>query len=329
MRYRHALQSPHSGLTKSHSHSPTGLRPDQLFRKWFCGLGQVPAWKHITKKQLPSKGPAGRTQRDLFNKYEMVMKYLIGPAASDQIVKDIEGSFEACWARVCTAAEWPLTTRWSCCTVYDKLTPELRSKLDAAPPMQWSPVQIQAHAIGVDSVAALVQGIREGQANADAAAIASTLAAADAAQLHANARISTAIHCIPSAFRIPAGMTVEQWWTCWHTPCTIAGFTARWRDCDLKERMRQLHNSDKASFPANICRSQIQLLVKGMEVMKVLRASVRGLTNEQLDADVVVALATCLEAASVEYGCIFDGAIRTVYNKMMSARKRAAQEFDL
>ena len=324
-------QLPIAQLSSSFS-VPTGLRPDQLFRKWFCGLGQVPAWRHITKKQLPLKGPAGRTQRDLFNKYEMVMKYLIGPASSDQILKDIEGSFEACWARVCTAAKWPVTTRWSCCTVYDKLTPELRSKLDAAPPMQWSPVQIQAHAIGVNAVAALVQGLREGQANADAAAmgsIASTLAAADAAQLQANARISTAINCIPSAFRIPAGMTVEQWWTCWHTPCTISGLTARWRDCDLKERMRQLHHTDKASFPSNVCRSQIQLFVKGMEVMKVLRASVPGLTNDQIDADVGIALASCLAAASAEYGCIFDGAVRTVYNKVMSARKRAAQESDL
>jgi hypothetical protein len=71
-----------------------------------------------------------------------------------------------------TAAELPVTSRWSFSTVYDKLTPDLRAKLAVLPPMQWTSVQIQAHAIGAGAVSALLRGFREGQANADAAAAA-------------------------------------------------------------------------------------------------------------------------------------------------------------
>ena len=56
----------------------------------------------------------------------------------------------------------------------------------------------------------------------------------------------------------------------------------------------------------------------------MLRACVPSLTNEHVDSDVSDALAACVAAATVEYGSIFDGSTRTVYNKLMSARKRGA-----
>jgi hypothetical protein len=298
---------------------PTGLRPEQLFNKWFCRFGQVPAWMHITKKQLKTQG---RAQRDLFNKYEKVMEFIIGPAPIDQILKDVETSFEGCWARFCTAAEWPVTNRWSCSTVYDKLTPELRAKLEVAPPMQWTPLQVHAQAIGADAVPALLRGIRAGQANADAVAAAAISCSLES-RVHAEAIIDTAIHglCLPSAFRIPDGFTIEQWWTCWHTPCTVSGFTARWRDCNLLELLRHLHRSNPASFPAAEFRSQSQLFSKIMGVMDALRACVT-LADSDVDVDVSGSLESCVAAANEKYGSIFHGSIRSVYNRLMSARKK-------
>jgi hypothetical protein len=298
---------------------PTGLRPEQLFNKWFCRFGQVPAWMHITKKQLKKQG---RAQRDLFNKYEKVMQFLIGPAPIDQILKDVEGSFEGCWARLCTAAEWPVTTRWSCSTVYDKLTPDLRAKLAVAPPMHWTSVQIQAHAIGADAVPAALRGIRTGQANADAAAADAISASLDS-RVHAEAMIHIAIHghCLPSAFRIPDGFTIEQWWSCWHTPCTISGFTARWRDCKLLELLRQLHQSDPSSFSAIDLRLQSQFYSKITVVMKALRACAT-LSDADVDADVSAALSSCVLAAKGKYGNIFYGSIRSVYGRLLIARKQ-------
>lgn len=297
---------------------PTGLRPEQLFNKWFCRFGQVPAWMHITKKQLKTQG---RAQRDLFNKYEKVMEFIIGPAPIDQILKDVESSFEGCWARFCTAAEWPVTNRWSCSTVYDKLTPEVRAKLAAAPPMQWTPVQIQAHAIGAEAVPAFVRGIRAGQANADAAAADAISASLDS-RLHAEAFIDSAIHGhhLPSAFRIPYGFTIEQFWTCWHTPCTISGFTDRWRDCNLLQLLRQLHRSDQRSFPASEFRAQSQFFSKTMAVMNALRACVT-LSDADIDVDVSGTLESVIAAAKEKYGNIFYGAIRSVYNRLALARK--------
>lgn len=298
---------------------PTGLRPEQLFNKWFCRFGQVPAWMHITKKQLKKQG---RAQRDLFNKYEKVMQFLIGPAPIDQILKDVEGSFEGCWARLCTAAEWPVTTRWSCSTVYDKLTHDLRAKLAVAPPMHWTSVQIQAHAIGADAVPAALRGIREVQANAEAAAADAISSSLDP-RLHADAIIDTAINrlCLPSAFRIPDGFTIEQWWSCWHTPCTISGFTARWRDCKLLELLRQLHQSDPASFSAIDLRLQSQFYSKITVVMKALRACAT-LSDADVDADVSAALSSCVLAAKGKYGNIFYGSIRSVYGRLLIARKQ-------
>jgi hypothetical protein len=164
----------------------TGLRHDQLFRKWFCGLGTLPAWRHITKEQLPTKGKEGRAQRDLFTKYQIVMKFIIGPAVCDHIIKDIEGSLVSCWTRFCTTAGWPLTTTWSGSTIYDKLTPILRSTLEAAPPFHFTPAQIQAQTIASSAVPAFLGSLLEVQHSRDDAVAAAQeqLSAAIAASQH-------------------------------------------------------------------------------------------------------------------------------------------------
>ena len=250
------------------------------------------------------------------------MQFIIGPAPIDQILKDVEGSFEGCWARFCAAADWPVTTRWSCSTVYDKLTPELRAKLEVSPPMQWTPLQVQAQAIGADAVPALLRGIRAGQANADAVAAAAISCSLES-RVHAEAIIDTAIHrlCLPSAFRIPDGFTIAQWWTCWHTPCTISGFTARWRDCNLLELLRHLHRSNPSSFSAAELRLQTQFFSKITVVMKALRACAT-ISDADVDADVSAALSTCVLAATGKYGNIFYGSIRSVYGRLLIARKQ-------
>ena len=181
--------------------------------------------------------------------------------------------------------------------------------------MQWTPVQIQAHAIGAEAVPALVRGIRAGQANADAAA-------ADAISASLDSRVQAIIHSAiaPSAFRIPDGLTIEQFWTCWHTPCTISGFTGRWRDCNLLERLRQLHRSDQSSFPASEWRAQSHYFSKIMAVMNALRACVT-LSDADIDVDVSGTLEFVVAAAKQKYGNIFYGAIRSVYNRLALARK--------
>jgi hypothetical protein len=284
---------------------PTGLRPEQLFNKWFCRFGPVPAWMYITKKQMKTQG---RVQRDLFNKYEKVMHYIIGPASVDFILKDVEASFEGCWSRVCDVAGWPLSTRWSCSTVYDKLSPELRDRLDRAPPFHIHP-----------ATPALLQNARVAQGIADTAAVASISASVNTA---VSAALSDHIPVIelPSAFRIPDGMTVERLWNCWHTVCTVSGFTSRWRDCDLMQLLRELHRKHDLGAAYS---TQKSLLSKSIEVLKVLQSCAPLMTNEEIDDDAGAAFASCAAVASVTYGEIFRGTVRTVYNKMMLAKKNS------
>lgn len=307
---------------------PTGLRPQQLFRKWFCRVGLVPAWINITKKQLPQKGPEGRRQRDLFNKYEKVMHYLIGPAAVDSIVKDVEGSFETCWARFCTAVDWPVTTQWSCSTVYDKLTPEIRLKLESAPPQQWTPVQVGAHAFGVAAVPALLAGLRVAD-NTVLTGLSSAIANAESSFLHTNSIISNSILAtpLPSAFRIPAGLSVERLWVCWYTVTTVSSFTGRWGDCKLLQRFRDLQLLHPNAFTKADCRMQCQYLSKCEQVLKALRACVPDLTDAQVEADATSALLSCIAAATPTYGDDVFGrnsSVRTVFNKMCSHRHSVA-----
>jgi hypothetical protein len=309
---------------------PTGLRPEQLFRKWFCRVGHVPAWINVTKKQLPQKGPEGRRQRDLFNKYEKVMHYLIGPAAVDSILMDVEGSFETCWARFCTTVAWPVTTQWSCSTVYDKLTPELRLKLETAPPMQWTDVQVGAHAFGVSTVPALLGGLRAGLASADnpvRTGLSSAIADAESSLMHTNAIIANSIigTPLPSAFRIPSGLTVERLWVCWYTVTTVSSLTGRWRDCQLLQRLKDLHALNPNAFTKTDCRSQCQYLSKCVQVLNALRACVPDLTDAEVEADATAALLSCIAAASPKYGDVFgrNSSVRTTYFKMCSQRESA------
>ena len=101
---------------------------------------------------------------------------------------------------------------------------------------------------------------------------------------------------------------------------TISGFTGRWRDCNLSELLRQLHRSDQRSFPASEFRAQSQYLSKIKDVMIALRACVT-LSDADIDVDVGGTLKSLIAAAKDKYGDIFYGSIRSVYNRLLSARK--------
>ena len=101
---------------------------------------------------------------------------------------------------------------------------------------------------------------------------------------------------------------------------TISGFTGRWRDCNLSELLRQLYRSDQRSFPASEFCAQSQYFSKIKDVMIALRACVT-LSDADIDDDVGGALESLIAAAKNKYGDIFYGSIRSVYNRLLSARK--------
>lgn len=299
----------------------TGLRHDQLFRKWFCGLGTLPAWRHITKEQLPTKGKEGRAQRDLFTKYQIVMKFIIGPAVCDNIIKDIEGSIVSCWTRACTAAGWPLTTTWSGSTIYDKLTPTLRATLEAAPPFQFTSVQIQAQSIASAAVPAFIGSLLEVQRNrndAVAAAQNQLSAAIDASnrsETEIGALISGVVKLpLPLGWRVPTlGQTVENFWMCWHGITAVGGLNARWRDIDLIISLKKLRDRDPVAFPTSKCKQDVWYVSQSVQVIETIRA---GITLAEIDADVVATFTSCIAAANLKYGNIFLGSTRTAWEKM-------------
>ena len=299
----------------------TGLRHDQLFRKWFCGLGTLPAWRHITKEQLPTKGKEGRAQRDLFTKYQIVMKFIIGPAVCDHIIKDIEGSLVYCWTRFCTTAGWPLTTAWSGSTIYDKLTPILRSTLEAAPPFHFTAAQIQAQTIASSAVPAFLGSLLEVQHSRDDAVAAAQeqLSAALAASQHSETEIGALVSGVvkvdlPPGWRVPSlGHTVENFWMCWHGITAVGGLNVRWRDIDLIPSLKKLRDRDIVAFTSSQCKQQVWYVSQSIQVIETIRA---GMSLTEIDADVVAAFNSCMTAATLKYGNIFLGSTRTAWDKM-------------
>jgi hypothetical protein len=299
----------------------TGLRHDQLFRKWFCGLGTLPAWRHITKEQLPTKGKEGRAQRDLLTKYQIVMKYLIGPAACDHIIKDIEGSLVCCWTRFCTAAGWPLTTTWSGSTIYDKLTPSLRAALEAAPAFQFTAAQIQAQTIASAAVPAFIGSLLEVQRNRDDAVsaaqdqLSAAIAASQRSETEIGALVSSVVKVtLPLGWRVPSmGHTVENFWMCWHGITAVGGLNVRWRDIDLIGSLKKLRDRDAVAFTFSQCKQQCWYVSQSVQVIETIRA---GMSLADIDNDVLAAFASCMAAAKLKYGNIFLGSTRTAWHKM-------------
>lgn len=105
----------------------TGLRPDQLIRKWYCPLGRLPAWRYVVPTQLPRPlaPKTSKVQQDLLRKYTKVMRCLIGQTSETLIAANIEFATVVLWENLARLGGFPASARWSCTYLYDKLTPDI------------------------------------------------------------------------------------------------------------------------------------------------------------------------------------------------------------
>ncbi len=177
---------------------------------------------------------------------------------------------------------------------------------------------------------ALLGGLRAGLASAEnpvLSGLSSAIADAESSLLHTNAIIGTSIIVtpLPSAFRIPAGLTVERFWVCWYTVTTVSSLTGRWRDCQLLQRFKDLHALNPIALTKADCRLQCQYLSKCVQVLNALRACVTELTDAEVEVDATSALLACIAASIPTYGNVFNrtSSVRTVFNKMCSHRQSA------
>ena len=308
----------------------TGLRPDQLIRKWFCPLGRLPAWRHITPTQLP-RPPApknSKVQQDLLRKYTKVMQCLMGRTSETLIAANVEFATVVLWENLARLGGFPVSARWSCSYLYDKLTPDICARAISC--VISGPDFLRATPVCLARIRAA--DVAVAAASSDLPLLAVAVSQAGVLEVEELQALNVAVGAqrirdesnhqilpIPYGFRV-LSLPLEELWTVWHSHSNHQGWKQRWRGVVTSANLKISLTAE--GVDETIHTQQRQLLSKVTCVLKKLQGQ---MTDAEVDTNVKAMYAICHQNVMqciAERGlqgmetCL-EGTITTVYLKLL------------